>query len=277
MNIVFVETRYQYDSYTDLRTLAKLSGFDTCYVDEVDIRKPNVYIVSPHNGEWNPHLANQAGKPHNAYLVLWCLERPSGAGGVGNYARSNRSYIYDRYLDDVWVSDKHLASEASLTYVPLGSDYGLGEPGAVNDKIYDFTHMSAIVDRRARVYNMFHRDSIGPNCWPWDENPSRDEVLKKSRFALNVHQDQYPFQEPLRLALFAAYGLPVLTEEIVNAIPWNEDICVFNPYDGIAGRLRQMIDNPYDRWYDMGMRARDYICKDFNFKKMVLKAIGERR
>ena len=95
-----------------------------------------------------------------------------------------------------------------------------------------------------------------------------------SRFALNIHQDGYPFQEPLRFALFAAYGLPILTETITDSYPWSDEFCVYNTYDGIAGRLRQMLGNDYDRWREMGLRARERMCEDFNFKKMVLEKVG---
>jgi len=97
--------------------------------------------------------------------------------------------------------------------------------------------------------------------------------MQSSKFALNIHQDQYPFQEPLRLALFAAYGLPILTETIHDAYPWSEECMVSNPYDGIVGRMRQMLENDYDRWRSMGLKARDRMCGEFNFKKMVLEAV----
>jgi hypothetical protein len=225
------------------------------------------------NGEWRPHIENQVGKRHNAHLVHWLLERPAGSGGLYEYARSNRQYLYDRLLDDVWVSDRGLASETLFRHVILGSHHGLGEPG--DEKKYDFCHMSYPTDRRLRVYNHFHSQRIGPNCWPWDTDPSRDDVLRCSRFALNIHQDSYPFQEPLRLALFAAYGLPILTESINDAYPWNEDTCVFHGYDGIQGRLQQMLKNDYGRWKDMGRRARDMMCDTYGFRKMVLAAIKE--
>ena len=273
MDIVFAKTRYKYDSYVDFWKLVELSQFETIYVDEIDLAKPRVYITSPMNGELPPHMANQQGKPHNAHIIHWCLERPSGAGGVYNYGKSNRARIYDRTLDEVWVSDRAMASETMLKFVVCGSDYGLGEPS--EHKIYDFCHMSYSTDRRKRVYNHFDPKVIGPNCWPWDTDPSRDHVLKHSRFALNIHQDQYPFQEPLRWALFAAYGLPMLTEEVRDAYPWHENICVFHPYDGIQGRLREMLGNEYDRWWDMGMQARDRMCDEFNFRKMVLQAVKE--
>lgn len=268
-DIIFAMPRYHYHSYTDFWSLVELSQFETCYVEEVDVRRHAVYIFTPHNGEWNPHINNQIQCHHNAHLIHWNLERPSGSGGIGNYARSSRDNIYKRLVDDVWVSDRRMSLETGLHYVTLGSDYGLGEPG--DTKVYDFCHMSYIVNRRKSVYDMFDQKIIGPNCWP----PMRDQVLKQSRFALNIHQDQYPFQEPLRFALFAAYGLPILTEEITDAYPWNDDVMVFNPYNGIEGRLNQMLGNDYTRWKDMGLRARDYMCDTFNFKKMVIQGVKE--
>lgn len=269
--IVFVKTRYHYDSYTDYWHLVKLSGFPTCYVDEVDVSADKVFIISPMNGEWRPHIANQKHKPHRAHLILWNLERPSGSGGIRNYASHNQQLIYDRYVDEVWVSDRRLAQETRTRFVVFGSDYGLAKPFDNNhEKIYDFVHMSYITLRRAVVYNLFPQDKIAPNCWP----PERHKVLISSKFALNIHQDPYPFQEPLRLALFAAYGLPIVTETIHDSYPWSEEYMIYNPYDGMDGRLKQMLTNDYGRWREWGLKARDYMCKDFQFRKMVLNAVS---
>lgn len=268
-NIVFVKTRYHYDSYTDFWRLVELSGFPTCYVDEVDVSKDITYIVSPMNGEWRPHIGNQISKTRCANLILWNLERPSGSGGIGAYTKQNRQLIYGRYIDEVWVSDRRLAQESGAKFVVLGSDYGLAEPFDPNHvKRYDVVHMSYVTHRRGAIYGLLPPATVAPNCWP----PERHEILLSSRFALNIHQDQYPFQEPLRLALFAAYGLPILTESTYDLYPWAHDCIVCNPYDGMIGRLRQMLEDDYGRWREWGLRARDYMCDKFNFKDMVLAA-----
>jgi len=268
--IIFVKTRHHYYSYTDFRKLTELSGFPMCFVDEVDVERDAIYIISPMNGEWRPHINNQMDKLHNARLILWNLERPSGSGGVGSYARQCQQLIYDRHIDEVWVSDRRLAQETRTRFVVLGSDYGLSEPFVPNhEKKYDFVHMSYEVPRRSAVYNSFPLDTIAPNCWP----PERHEVLLSSKFALNIHQDGYPFQEPLRLALFAAYGLPILTETMYDSYPWAEGYIIYNPYDGMEGRLRQMLENDYGRWREFGLRARDRMCGDFQFGKMVRETL----
>jgi len=191
------------------------------------------------------------------------------AGSVGNYTKRHRELIYNRIFDEVWVSDKRLAEETHLRFVVLGSDEGLGQPD--NEKKYDFCHMSYEIPRRSDIYSKFKPETIGPNCWP----PERDEVLRKSKFALNIHQDIHPFQEPLRLALFAAYGLPVISETIFDAYPWDGDIAIFSGYDNIVSKLRQVLDEPYETYKEMGLRARERMTRDFQFGKVIREAVSQ--
>lgn len=269
-DIYFVRTRHVYDSYRDMIRLAELSGFPLIYTDEVDVSKEGVYILITMNGEWRPHVDNQSDKPRNAHLILWNLERPSGsAGSVGNYAQSNRELIYRRHVDEVWVSDRRMADETQLRFVVLGSDEGLGEPS--NEKRYAFCHMSYEVPRRTNIYKYFSPDHIGPNCWP----PERDEVLRQSRFALNVHQDIHPFQEPLRLALFAAYGLPIISETIFDMYPWSSETMLTVGYDGLVGKLKQALNEDYGPYKEMGLMAREIMCGEFNFGRCVREAVAQ--
>lgn len=269
-DIVFARTRHVYDSYTDFWKLAELCDFETVYVDEIDIGRNAVYITAPFNGEWQ-HVRNHLGDVRNAYLVLWNLERPSGSGGVGEYARSNRELLYNRELDDVWVSDRQLGAETGFRFVVLGSHYNLG---TVNErKKWEFCHMSYVVNRRKTIYDQFMSHMIGYNCW----GSERDEVLSGSKFALNVHQDIYPFQEPLRFALFAAYGLPIITETIKDSYPWAPEYMVYSSYDDIVKTLRGMMNSSYMTWRDMAIRARDRMCDEYSFKDMVESAMEDLR
>ncbi len=270
--IRFAQPRHKYDSYQDMYTLINLSGFEMVYSDEVDISREGVFIFPVMNGDVEAHLRNEvnSGKVRYAHLILWNIERPSGsAGSVGNYAKRHRDLIYDRLFDEVWVSDRRLAEETQLRFVVLGSDENLGQPS--DEKRYDFTHMSYEIPRRTNIYKHFNQDNIGYNCWP----PERDEVLKLSKFALNIHQDIHPFQEPLRLALFAAYALPVISETIFDAYPWGDDIAVFSGYDSIVSRLRQVLDEDYEPYKQMGLRARERMTGEFRFKTIVEQAVSQ--
>lgn len=267
-DITFVKTRHHYDSYNDFFRLVELSEFPTIYVDELDVTRPGVYIVTPMNGEWRPHIDNQKNKVRNAHLILWNIERPSGsAGSIGQYGQSNRDMIYKLQLDEVWVSDRRLAEMTSLRFVVLGSDEGLGEPGS--DKVFDFCHMSYEVPRRTGIYK--HFTNIGPNAWP----PERDDILKKSKFAVNVHQDVHPFQEPLRFALFAAYGLPIISESIYDSFPWSDEYMTYATYDDLPDKIGQIIKDDYQKWHTVGQRARQLMCHDYQFGKIVREAVEQ--
>ena len=294
-NITFCTTGHFYESYRDFWRLVELSNFPIIPVSELDISQEGVFITAPMNEDWREHINEQhkQGKRVNAHLVLWNIERPGGsAGGVGNYAEQCRYLVYGlwpngektkqraageivesygRFIDEVWVADRRLAEETHLRFVVLGSDTGLGEPGS--EKRYDFCHMSYELPHRAAIYNKFSAESIGPNSWP----PERDEVLKQSRFGLNIHQEDRhtPFQEPLRLALYAAYGLPIITETIFDPYPWSDETAIFCSYDSIVRRLKQVLDEDYEPYKQMGLRARETMTGEFQFGKCVRLAVSQ--
>jgi hypothetical protein len=289
--IVFAKPVHHYDSYTDFWRLVELSGFPVISVSDIDITEKKIIITAPMNGDYQEHFVGNlahwqetgeitggqlkrqkdSGLFRLSHLIVWNLERPSGSGSVPEYALRSKSWIDNRFADEVWVSDAALADETMLRYVVLGSDYGLGEVGT--EKQYDFTHQSVIIPRRANIYKYFGESQIGHNCWPWD-NPSRDDVLKVSRFALNVHQDNYPFCEPLRLALFAACGLPVISENLTNGYPYGDTIHQI-PYHNLVDGLKGCLNDDYERWAEMGLRLRKLMCEDLQFGKMVRQAVSE--
>ena len=270
MTIIFARSRHVYDSYLDFWQLVELSGFPVCHVDECDLTQDVVYVTSLVNREWDALIQAYEGRPRRAHLILWNLERPDGwaGGSVGSYGLRCWRMLHQRHFDEIWVSDRRLASETELRFVVLGSHPGLGTPGIV-EKQYDFCHMSVKTNRRQSIYK--HFDNIGPNCWP----PQRDAVLKASRFALNVHQDRHPFQEPLRFALFAAYGLPILTEDIYDSFPWGTSTMFYSPYPGIVRRMKDLLKEDYDKCARVGLRAHHLMCEDLTFGKCVRQAVKE--
>lgn len=287
-DITFVRTRYDYDSYIDFFRLVELAGFPTIYVDQLDLARPGVFIVAPVNGEWRPHLMNEGRRlkeertPVGAHLVTWNIERPSGsAGSVGQYAQECRMLMDGRYredgeikqadvrfADEVWVSDRKLADETMTRFVVLGSHPDFGQPS--DEKVWNVTHQSYANPRRQNVYKHFHNGEVGPNCWP----PDRDEVIAKSRVGLCVHQDNHPFLEPLRLAIFAAHGLPILTETVMDAYPYGDETVVHAPFDVMVTRARQML-NDYPRFRGMGLRCRELMTVEFEFGKVVREAVEQ--
>jgi hypothetical protein len=99
-------------------------------------------------------------------------------------------------------------------------------------------------------------------------------VLKSSKFALNIHQDNWGYCEPLRFALFAAYGLPIVSEILTNSFPYDGDIQQI-PYHNIVDGLKVCLKDDYNQWEDMGLRLRKKLCEDLQFGKMVRQAVSE--
>jgi hypothetical protein len=100
-------------------------------------------------------------------------------------------------------------------------------------------------------------------------------MLKRCKFALNIHQDHHPFQEPLRFALFAAYGLPIVSETIFDSYPWSDEFMIYSGYDSIVSKVRGVLTEEYDRYREMGLKARERMCDKFGFRKMVEQAVSE--
>lgn len=292
--IIFAKPVHNYDSYSDFWRLVELSGFRTIRVDEIDITRDQIVITAPMNGDYKEYFVGNlkhweetgeitggelkrqkdSGLPQLTHLIIWNLERPAGSGSIGNYASECFKWMYAGFANEVWVSDPSMADQTMLRYVILGSDYGLGEPGRDSEKRYDFAHMSLQNPRRMHIYKNFDNGAIGPNCWPWDEDPNRDDVLKRSKFALNVHQDNYPFCEPLRFALFAAYGLPIISETLRSSFPYGNDVATVGYHDLVAALQRALGEN-YGEWKDRGMRLRKKLCEDLQFGRVVRQAIKE--
>lgn len=220
--IVFAKTRHHYDSYTDFWELVRLSGFDTCYVDEIDRRLPNFYIFSPWNGEADPHLKTLGEGPGR--IAWWCLER-FDAMSVPYIQALDQA---DPLVDEMWVSDRWIASlDPRLRHITMGSHPGLGNTPLAPE--YDFTHQSYAWGRRAIMYKSLKKKGLteGPSAW----GPQRDAVLRRSRLMLNLQQYPDPVTAPLRFALAAAYHLPVVSETIRDPYPLADLITCASYYD----------------------------------------------
>lgn len=281
MEIIFALTRHKYQSYTDYKELIRLSGFSTCYVDEVDFKsKDTFYIVSPINGEWRPHRDNHRISEHyHARVALWDLERPAGRGGLASYWEGAFDLLNHWYFDEIWLTDRWLANQAHdarVRFVPLGSHPGLG---TLDRKgcIFDFAHLSYEVNRRSTIYGQFAARNIrmAPNGWGDD----RHSMLQQVGFMLNVHQDDSPLIEPLRLALAAAYALPILSEKIIDAYPYTrlgeKHNIIQAEYDQLTARAAALLNDDYAWWQAMGRRCHTLMTKEYTFERLVREAVAK--
>jgi hypothetical protein len=255
-----------------------LAGFETCFFDHIDYaEEKTVYIVSPINGEFRPHRDAYRGQPYNARVIHWCLERPGGAGGIADFTKGTKKFLDNHYADFVWLSDRWLCKQIAdkrCQFVVLGSHAELGQPGG-GKRHFDVAHMSYVTNRREAVLGKLgnKKVKVASNAW----GDERDNILKQSRFMLNIHQDDWPIIEPLRFALCAAYGLPMITEEIRDAYPYTRQgpghHCMQTDFHNLVETVCQALKDDYAPYRAMGMRMREAMVTEFEFGRQVRQAV----
>lgn len=269
-DITFAKTRYHYDSYNDFWSLVNLSGFPTCYVDEIDFFSDRIYIMSPMNGEWIPNMDDKINPANRAFrkakLVQWNLERPGSS--LDEYASGQHKLIDTGYFDATFVSDRQLAAASELTYCIMGGHQGLGFPGPFESKRYDVIHLSCYSTRRAFLFehpskprDRFVGYSVAPNGW----GELRAYNLMRSKYMLNIHQDDWHYIEPLRLTLAACYGLPVIGEIAYDYFPYEQWVLPWADF-------KRHLDNYNRSVYDMGLVFRSHMTQSNNFAYCVRDA-----
>ena len=206
-DIIFAQTRFDYrhpengfGSYHDFWRLVDLSGFPTCYVDEIDATDASkCYIFSPVNGEIKSGDKFNGWPNAKAKIIFWNLEQ-------GDYGPIPG-------VSETWASDKAFAANIGARYVLMGSHPGLMNyaPIARNGK-YDVMMLSYMTPRRQQMAAWLHNKelTLAPNGW----GEERHNLLMQSRVMLHVHQNDHKYIAPQRFALAAAYKLPVITEEL---------------------------------------------------------------
>lgn len=263
MRPIFARTRHVYDSYTDFWRLVELSGFETCYVDTMDLANPEaLYIVSPVNGEFRPHMEAH-GQGRRARVVWWNLERPDPPAPSPPLPVVMEDMT--RYVDHVWVSDRHYAGmDSRQRFVVLGSHPDLGAPPL--PPTHDFTHQSYVWGRRGAPIEAARRQwAEGPSAW----GAAREQVLRRSRVMMNIHQTPAPVGEPLRFALAAAYHLPLVTETLADGFPLVEGRdYLAAPLAEVPGLVGRVLRDGSTRCA-LSDALHDLLCVQFTFRRGV--------
>lgn len=214
MEIVFCKTRHAYGSYGDFWRLVEASKFATCFVDELDLRRDCTFIVTPWNGETTPILERARQHPNaKAKVVWWLLERDMCDRGFDETFDQAAALV-----DDVWVSDRSYATRhPRLRFVMLGGHPDLTHVTNLR-KQFDVCTLAYLWGRRQHVTTILAHQgiSIAPEAFG---RQAQDQIVAASSIMLSMHQyDAARIIAPLRFAVAAAYGLPVLTEQVDD--PW---------------------------------------------------------
>lgn len=261
LDIVFAHPHTKYDSYTDYRRLAELSGFEVVSIDDINVDRNALYITCPHNGETGAALKARPKSGRKCKVALWFLERPAYEGH--DKFRARTAELLATELDYIWFSDNAMFNVVShLTgtmFVPMGSDGRLGII-CQEAKHYDYCHMSYVWGRRSFIDNIPAKP--GNNCW----GNERHEVLTHSKFMFNIHQDNDNFHEPLRFALCAAYAIPMISETCTDPFPYviGTDFIPI-AYENAQKRLMELLKEDYNKYIPFGSRMHAKATGEFSF------------
>lgn len=277
-DLVFVRTRYEYQSYSDLWRLVDLSGFKTIYVDEFDLAQDYVGILPTCNGELRPHITHRRSilkGPQWATLIHWNLERPdSGDYEVSKITPTgvaNSTSEILQYVDHQWVSDRYWASlDPRLIHVTMGSHPAMAL-GSSSPKQYDACSLSYNNYRRNKIYGQLRQQvRMAPDS-AW--GAERDVILRTSHCMVYVHQTPMPIGAPLRMALAAAYRLPVISERMGDPYPYaaGEDLLVAD-YDQLVPATLEALQST-SRLQEIGEKLYQKLCIENDFRKCVLEGI----
>ena len=253
-DVVFVETRHSYDSYTDVRSLIRLSGFPVCYVDEVDAYDGRTYICITRNGEWPEGGWSGA----TSRIIHWSLEWAEYAPLPG--------------VEETWVSDKWWAQRTNARFVPLGSHPGLADnSGHDLPKQYDLAMLAYMgPPRRQQVANdcLAKGLTLAPNGWAEE----RHRILRQTRMVAHVHQHEGVHTvAPSRFALAAAYWLPVLTETLADAGIFAGHVMMSD--QAHYADLAKLWIGSEARLGDFGYALHHLLCVEHGFRKVVDAAV----
>jgi hypothetical protein len=273
VRIVFARPRHTHDSYTDFRKLVEVSGFETCYYDEMDLSERNFYVVAPASGELRPAILAAHQKlsgPKRAVLTFWNLERPdSGYWPPEGNNSSNQVDDILKFVDTVWVSDRFYAEmDKRMIFVPMASDARLADGNPLPIKVYDLAVLAYANGRRQKIFGRLERWKVAPST-AWGE--TRVRILHSSRAMLYVHQTPLPIGAPLRFSLAAAYQLPVLSESMSDPYPLVEGRDFLGaPYEEIPDRLEDWLSS---RLEPFGENLHHTLCVDLNFRGCVEEGV----
>lgn len=250
-----------FGSYADWWRLAELSGFETCFVDEINVERDAVFVYAPHNGE------TQNGWPvSKAKVIHWNLEQ-SGYPPIPG-------------LSETWVSDACLAERTGAKYVLFGSHFLLAhdydsERDADIQREYDVITLTYNTPRRDAILTELRELGVrvAPNGW----NEERHRLLKSSAAMLHMHQNEgLNYAAPQRFALAAAYRLPLITEQLDHPGPFAAQFgrCLSSDRANLAAFTRDWVcRNDHHALADYGHSLHQFLCVQHPFGACVEAAL----
>lgn len=268
MEVVFALTRHSYDSYSDYYNLVKNAWGKWCYIDEIKfVDKDKIFVISPINGELGDHLKNHIHEKQ-CKLVWWNLERPPRDENHDEH-KKNVGELF-KYIDYMIVSDKYLQEHYyacfgdRIIYTPIGYHECLCEFPffAVRSK-YSFSHISYVWGRRDILNNL-------PNCMPNSWGEQRKYDLLRTKFMVNIHQDQFKILEPLRFIIAVSHGLPIISETLHSPAPYIPNLhFLMVPYEHVVSKALSVNNDNYEHYSRIAQNAFEMMKTKYPFAKNI--------
>ena len=224
---VFARPRATLGPYTDFWRLVECAGYPLIYCDEMDPVSDATYIVTP------LHTENDQGWPGaTAQIILWDLEwHLNGIPGL----KPGHSDVWIPGVARVWASDRWYAQQIGAEFVPLGSHVAFPRWPLNRSKVKYDVAMLAYMDpmRRRHMGRVLSECGvrIAPNSWGED----RHRTLEQTAAMLHIHQHAGVYtMAPLRVAIAAAYHLPLIVETVRDMAPLDHTTALSSDYETMA-------------------------------------------
>jgi hypothetical protein len=257
-DVYFVRPEKDYPSYADFWRLVELSGYSICSIAYASKHLNNssytFIFVTP---EETLDCTNAAAR-----TIFWQFEY------TGDYTQQKNKET----CSELWSSDPYNSSITDAKYVLLGSHPNLRE-GTHNCAApkWDIVTLSYLTERRRNVFRFVKRTFA--TDYPGHSGAQRDEQLSCSRLMLHVNQHDAPALAPIKLALAAAYRLPVVAEA-VNDPGQYADKVLFCSYDSLPYMVSLYLDGKFDAEY-MDAALYQLLCVEHPFKQCVEMALAQ--
>jgi len=282
MDPIFVRSAKTYPTYSDFWRLVELSGFKTVGAGEADFQKAQVYIWSTLDHEFMETMDSFPKQARQAKLIFWNLERPDGS----YRGRMDIRELFWKgtgellsWADAVWVSDKGLATlDDRNVFAVLGGHPGLRQQAPL-PAAQAIVHLGQRTPRRQAVLAKLREWGLAIAEPSWGDE--RERALASSQLLLSVDRVfGIHFSSPLRYVLAAAYGLPIMSEEIENPYPLVAGKTVLMaPYEKLdlatAAVLKMEMAAAY--LLEVGEACRKLLCEEWTFRKGVMEALERTR
>lgn len=255
----FILPDKEYPSYTDMRRLMRLSGFDTCLMSEARWHDPGeTYIVV------TPEPLPVLDRP-TAKVIAWVMEY------TGEYEPD-----LSGWGGQVWASDPAWAASHHAQYVPLGSHPNLNaDPDDMPPPKWDAVFVGYMTPRRVNMLSMIQDVKWAETDYP-GYGKTRHDMLVRSRVMFHVHQhENAEYLAPLRIALAAAYRLPVVSEAVYDPGVYAAAVR-FSAYADLPRALHdELAGTGYDDPTQMerGTALHNLLCYERPFGRCVMEAL----